>query len=121
MAAVDGELEHGVDLQVRRVNGFTVLAVRGDLDAHTVPLLDDALNSHLAAAATGLLVDLSELDFLSSVGMSLLLEEQSNATRVEKRFGVIADGSATSRPMKLMGLDQQLSLYPTLEEALERT
>jgi hypothetical protein len=34
------------------------------------------------------------------------------------RFGVVADGAATSRPIKLMGIDAVLPLYSTLDGAL---
>jgi anti-sigma B factor antagonist len=34
------------------------------------------------------------------------------------RFGIVADGAATSRPIRLLGIDRILTLYPTLEDAL---
>jgi hypothetical protein len=34
------------------------------------------------------------------------------------RFAVVADGPATSRPIKLLGVDSIVALFPTLEEAL---
>jgi hypothetical protein len=33
-------------------------------------------------------------------------------------FGVVADGPSTSRPIQLVGLDQTLTLYATLEQAI---
>ena len=37
------------------------------------------------------------------------------------RFAVVAEGAATSRPFKLMGIDSVLSLYSTLDSALSGT
>jgi anti-sigma B factor antagonist len=34
------------------------------------------------------------------------------------RFAVVADGPATSRPLKLVGVTDVVDLYPTLDEAL---
>jgi hypothetical protein len=36
-------------------------------------------------------------------------------------FGVVADEPSTARPITLMGLDQTLALYPTLDIALAAT
>ncbi|BBX68468.1 anti-sigma factor antagonist [Mycolicibacterium psychrotolerans] len=100
------------------MDGVVVLAARGEVDLTTAPVLADAIASHLAAAPYGLIVDLSNVDFLASAGMTVLLEGHQSARRSEKRFGVVADGRGTSRPMKLMGLDRELSLHATLSDAL---
>jgi hypothetical protein len=53
--------------------------------------------------------------------MAILLEGQLTSSRLKKRFGVVADGPRASRPMKLIGLDQLVTMYPTLEAALSST
>ena len=111
-------LERGLTVSIRSVNDVTVLAVRGELDVLTAPRLAEALDAGLAETPTAVIVDLSEVEFLASAGMAVLLDAQRTATRLEKRFGTVADGPITCRPMKLMGLDQMLRLFPTLEVAL---
>jgi anti-anti-sigma factor len=93
-----------------------VLAVRGDVDALSAPRLIEAIGTELEAAADALIVDLTDVDFLASAGMTVLLEGHQAAGA--KAFAVVADGPSTSRPLKLMGLDQELRLYPTLAAAL---
>jgi anti-anti-sigma regulatory factor len=51
-----------------------------------------------------LIVDLSEVDFLASAGMSVFIAG-NHAANGARPFGVVADGPCTARPMKLMGLD----------------
>lgn len=118
LTAVADDLERGLTLSVRDIDGVTVLAVRGELDALTAPQLDDAINASLAKEPIALVIDLLELSFLASAGMTVLLDRQRAASQLKKRFSVVADGPRTSRPMKLIGVDQVLSLYPTLEAAL---
>ena len=71
-----------------------------------------------APTPTALIIDLTRVDFLASIGMNLLV-----ATRDEiaptTRFGVVADGPATSRPMKIIGIDTMIALYQTLGDALD--
>lgn len=49
--------------------------------------------------------------------MTVLVTTQAELQPPTK-FAVVADGSATSRPIKLMGIDSVLSLYPSLNDAL---
>ena len=59
-----------------------------------------------------------EVDFLASVGMRVLVAAQEAADAMSVRFGIVADGPATSRPIRLLGIDAILALYPTLDDAV---
>src|SRR6478609_2204951 len=94
-----------------------VVAVTGDLDILTTPQLDHAIHSAMRKRPSALIIDLTRVDFLASVGMNLLVAAHHKIAPTA-RFGVVADGPATSRPMKLIGIDSVLALYQTLGEAL---
>ena len=64
-----------------------------------------------------MIVDLSGVDFLASAGLQALVATHENVSETAG-FAVVADGPATSRPIQLTGLDQILSLHPTLAEAM---
>lgn len=106
------------DVNVVSKDGVVVLAARGELDACTAPLLAKAIDHNLTEANRGLIVDLSDVEFLASAGMTVLLAGHHSAHRCDKGFRVVADGRRVSRPMKLMGLDQELSLHATICGAL---
>jgi hypothetical protein len=57
------------------------------------------------------------VEFLASAGLSVLVNGQAEVVPPTK-FAVVADGPATSRPIKLMGIDSVLSLHRTLDNAL---
>ena len=50
--------------------------------------------------------------------MSVLVAAQQAADAMSVRFGVVADGPTTSRPIRLLGIDAILALYPTLDDAV---
>ena len=52
--------------------------------------------------------------------MNLLVATHDEITPTA-RFGVVADGPATSRPMKIIGIDTMIALYQTLADALAET
>jgi anti-anti-sigma factor len=85
------------------IDGVTVLSARGELDAPTAPQMADAIRSALPHVPMGLIVDLSQVTLLTSAGMSALVEGDRAARRAGKRFGLVAEGRRTIRPMKVIG------------------
>ena len=94
-----------------------MLTVGGEVDVATVVALESAISEALADKPTALIVDLTGVDFLASAGLQVLVATHENIGATA-RFAVVADGPATSRPIQLTGLDQILSLHPTLAEAM---
>jgi anti-sigma B factor antagonist len=100
------------------IDGIAVLAVTGELDLVTAPRLNAVVVDVIAKAPAVLIIDLTDVGFLASAGMTALVvasDDVSEATR----FAVVADGPATSRPMKLVGLDAVFTIYPSLDAALD--
>ena len=100
-----------------QVDQAVVLTVSGEVDMLSSPHLAEAIRTALAAKPPAVIVDLSKVDFLASAGMTVLVSAQAEAVP-PTRFAVVAHGAATSRPIKLMGIDNVLSLYSTLDGAL---
>jgi anti-sigma B factor antagonist len=101
------------------VDRVAVVAASGELDMLTAPQLRDAVQSALGKSPSGLIVDLSAVDFLGSAGMQVLMEVHNQTSGTETRFAVVADGPATSRPLKITGITDQIELFSTLDVALE--
>jgi anti-sigma B factor antagonist len=64
-----------------------------------------------------LIVDLSEVTFYGSVGLRILAAAAERFS-LSGRFAVVGDGPVTSRPIRLVKLDEVFAVYPTLPEAL---
>ena len=104
-------------VQKHQADGAVVLAVSGDVDMVTAPRLAEAIDEAIAARPAALIVDLSAVQFLASAGMTVLVHAQAQVVP-PTRFAVVADGPATSRPIKLMGIDSTFALYRTCDTAL---
>jgi anti-sigma B factor antagonist len=100
------------------VGRVVVVAVSGDVDMLTAPTLADALRSAARDNPEALIVDLSRVEFLASAGMNVLIAAHRDIAP-GGRFGVVADGPATSRPLKMIGIDTIVTLYQTLGDALD--
>jgi anti-anti-sigma factor len=94
-----------------------VVGVSGELDMLTAPDLASAIEAAAAKSPAALIVDLSAVDFLASAGMSALIAAHE-AIASRAGFAVVADGSATSRPLTLIGIDSIFAMHRTLDDAL---
>jgi anti-sigma B factor antagonist len=102
----------------RRDGETLVLSVEGDLDVLTAPTLGTHLDVALTDNPSLLIVDISRVGFLSSAGISILVETHRLTSKAGISLRVVADGPATARPMRMMGIDDIIHLYPTVEDAL---
>lgn len=100
-----------------QVDQAVVLTVSGEVDMLSSPRLAEAIATALATKPAALIVDLSKVGFLASAGMTVLVTAQAEV-EAPTQFAVVANGPATSRPIKLMGIDTVLALYSTLDGAL---
>lgn len=94
-----------------------VLAVSGELDLVTAPDLSESVALVLEKSPSAVVIDLSDVGFLASAGMSLLASTHQQLGG-NAGFAVVADGPATGRPLSLVGLDEVFGIYATVDEAL---
>ncbi|CQD22468.1 anti-anti-sigma factor [Mycobacterium europaeum] len=96
-----------------------ILEVSGVVDIITAPSLATHIDVALSGTPAVLVIDLTEVDFLSSAGITVLVEVHRLTQDSPTSLRVAADGSATSRPLHIVGLDEVIDLYPTVNQALE--
>ena len=116
-STVEAARDSGLTVTVHNNGEAVVLEVGGEVDLLTVPPLRDAVMKALQSHPPVLVLDLLSVHFFGSSGLAMLLEAQQFAGE-HTRLRVVADGPATRRPLQITGLDQQLDLYPTREDAL---
>jgi len=109
----------GATLTVEEMAGAAVLRVGGEVDLLTVPDLQVRVYEAIAATGGAVVADLTEVQFLSSSGLTLLLGLQSDlAARGRPLRLVVGASKAVSRPLLITGLDRILELHPDLDAAL---
>lgn len=106
-----------ISTSVERRDGVTVLLVDGVVDLATSPPLEDLIGELIDESPKALVIDLTAVSFLASVGLRILAETHERVGGTGK-FAVVATGPVTARPIQLTKLDEFLALYPTVEEAV---
>jgi anti-sigma B factor antagonist len=119
----EAPLPPGLELVRREVDGVLVIAVAGEVDQDTAPALGTAIISCIDAAGGGpCILDLATVSFLDSAGLTVLLEATLHAEAKREQLPIVVDANRpVIRPIQVTGLDDELSLYHTVEEALNAT
>src|ERR1700733_10237770 len=106
-----------ITTSVEHREGIALVGIGGEIDLSTAPAFEAVIAEALEEDPRVLVIDLSEVTFMASVGLRVLAGTQEKVGK-SIQLAVVADNPAASRPMQLPGLDKVISLYPTLDEAL---
>jgi anti-sigma B factor antagonist len=113
-----------IDLTVRSsvVGGWTVLSVEGEVDLYTAPAVREAAIEAMEAGADHLLLDLTEVPFMDSSGLGVIV---ACLKRLRESGGDLAVVSPPSSPptklLSLTGLDHAIPTHATVDEAIAGT
>lgn len=100
------------------VHGVVVVTAVGAVDMLTAPQLQEVVTAAVRRKPVGLIVDLTAVDFLGSAGMQVLMVTR-NQLDADMRLAVVADGPATSRPLKITGVADYIDMFSSLDVALK--
>ena len=114
---MDGAAPNSCAIEERRIDSISVVAVAGVVDMLTAPDVEKAIAEAAKGSPSAVVVDMTDVEFLASAGMGVLISAQDELAPAIK-LAVVADGPATSRPLKLVGVTDVVDLYATLDEAL---
>jgi anti-anti-sigma factor len=96
---------------------ITILMPRGRIDAAGVRPLETELGEHLAAGRIHLLIDLSQVVYVSSVGLRMCLTTLRKARRHGGGLILCNLNERVLEVFKLAGFDRVLHIVSTREEA----
>lgn len=105
----------------RDSDGVFIVHVKGELDISHEEELRAELNRGVAENNGGIVVDLTECEFIDSSGVrALLLGREAQRADADGQGGlVIASGSTQIvRILSVMGVDEAIPIRPTVAEAI---
>lgn len=106
-----------VDLSTRECDGQVIAALGGELD-----VLDAADIANALAAVTAreawVIVDLAALEFIDANGLAALVSVWKNPRLAGGNLLLAAPQPRVRRVLAITGLLDQLSIHPSLEEAI---
>ena len=99
-------------------NDVPVVALRGELDLDTTRSLAADLNQLAGLQGAAAILDLSEVSFIDSVSLGVIMKAAGRFRRQAKRFVVVAPPGPVLRMLELSGVGARLALAATRDEAV---
>jgi anti-anti-sigma factor len=90
--------------------GWQVIVIRGELDELTAPLLEEAIDG--CRAGWPLIVDLSDVEFISSAGLHALLRERP------LRLSIVAPPGNVARLFEIVRANRRSPLFSDLDSVI---
>jgi anti-sigma B factor antagonist len=97
-----------------------IVAVEGELDIVTAPILRERLNRLASDGVQRLVIDLSAVPFMDSVAVAVLVSTKHQLGEGARIVVVIDDASYTRMIFEVAGLPNWLELVQTREAAVAR-
>lgn len=104
---------------VERDGDAVVVHVAGEIDLSTEDDFAEALAQGLDTDAPVIAVDLTEVSFLGSGALHVLLEANMRAEQQQRQLRVVHGGSFAERVISVAGLEQVLAVYETVAQAID--
>lgn len=92
--------------------GWTVVALKGRLDAHTAPVAGPALE-RAAGRSTRVALDLAGLEYLSSAGLRILLGLLKDGEARGGRVVLLRPGPTVHEVLEISGFTELLQVLPS--------
>lgn len=99
-----------LDVETVEEQGLVRLLLRGELDLSTVSKVEEELRRAESSEPALLVLDLSELNFLDSTGLRLIVTADRRARDSGRRLAVVKGPDAVQRVFSITRLDERLEM-----------
>jgi len=116
---IDTDAKLPLHLNSHRLPHAVVITAAGEVDLATSGRLANAVQTEFNGGQGMVVIELSAVTFLSSIGLAVLIEAQQTADRSRQSLRiVVGDGRPVIRAIAASGLSDRLSVFRSLDEAL---
>jgi anti-sigma B factor antagonist len=115
--AVTGAAPGAFGIEDAELGGAPGVAIHGEVDLSAVPLLVEALDAAVRESAGAFVIDLCDVEFLDSSGLSALMRARAMLGREERPLAVVCPPGPLRRLFNVAGVADLFSLYASREEA----
>jgi anti-sigma B factor antagonist len=106
-------------VEVANKGDAVIIRVSGELDLASSPTLEQELERVASSGVSLVVVDLRELEFMDSTGLSVLVRAHQRAAESSQRFGLVNGSQQVQRLLDLTGVADRLVLADAPEGLLE--
>ena len=97
--------------------GIDVFALRGDIDLHFAPALRSVLQAKINERCPALIVDLAQVSFIGSIGLSVLMEYIRDCGQYGGVLCLCGLSDELKEIFQIVRLDRTIPMFATVDEA----
>jgi anti-sigma B factor antagonist len=105
-------------VQVANKGEAAIVSISGELDLASSPALQEELDRAAAANSQMLIIDLRELDFMDSTGLSVLVRAHQRIEEQGRQLAMVKGPQQVQRLLSLTGVAERLTVVDEPEELL---
>ena len=96
--------------------GARVISISGEVDLMTAPELKESVYGVLDSGVKELVLDMSELDFIDSSGLGVLVGTLKRVRSAGGSICLVCGRDSVLKVLRLTGLDKVFTIYERLED-----
>ncbi len=100
------------------VGDVSIVAPKGTIDINSRAVLKEALDGLIDTGRTAILVDLSDVDFMTSTGLGVLLGVAKRVEEVDGQFALCSLSDDIQNIFETVGFTQFFEIHQNAKEAL---
>ncbi len=108
----------GLEINVEEIDKRIIIRLSGRIDAPSSTILESRLTKILDEKLKNVFLDFSNVDYLSSAGLRLLLSFTKKFLERDARLGIFSVGEEVLDIIKLTGFESILNIYHNEKAAL---
>lgn len=108
-----------LDVTVRKVDGTAVVAVAGEIDVYTSPLLQERLVEVLRDGSPSIVLDLSAVTFLDSTGLGVLITGLKRCRSADGDLVLVTAQPNVLKVLEITGLNDVFKVHDSVDDALD--
>src|SRR5574337_999325 len=100
-----------MELSIHKVGKVSVVKVKGQVDSNTAPDLETALKRLVEGDKNHIVLDLKEVDFLSSLGLRAIVTALKSVRRVNGDLRLASPSASVEKVLRTVGMMQMFNIY----------
>lgn len=111
----------GMDFEIRideHAEDYSLLEVRGEVDLHTAPKVESAIERAAEDGTSTVIVDMSGIAFMDSTALSTFMRAKDALAERNVAFRLVTPSKAVERILGVTGFRDYFEIFPSREDAI---
>ncbi len=110
--------EYTISIRSELIQDKVVVHIQGNMDVHNTHHIEKQLMDIVEGAKTGIIFDLSDVNFISSAGIRVLVTSLRMCQDLGIKISICSLKPAVEKVFDVIGINQLFSIHPDLNSAL---